>query len=104
MELEERNPATQEELIRFQEAFDRSWTRYFRLSTGGGVAALLICLLPMGDMRLIVALILLFFVGLLCMQPLTCPRCRTSLMQFHRFSKPRFCPRCGVSFTGFPSA
>jgi hypothetical protein len=97
----------QEDLIKIQAAFERAWSRYVNLTIGSLAIAACICFatwafaIPGFDARLVFGICLLTSVAIIYLKGIS-SRCRHSLMEFRLNSKPKFCPRCGVSFTGFP--
>lgn len=99
-------PENQEELINIQNRFERAWNRYVNLTIGSVIIATCICLItwvfavPGFDPRLIFGVCILTAFAIISFKGLSCPRCGHSLLQFRLNSKPRFCPKCGVSFTG----
>ena len=95
-------------LIKIQERFERDWKRYFNLIVGSVILATFVCLvswvfsMPGFDPRLVFGVCVLTAFALIYFKGLSCPRCGYSLLVFGLNSKPKFCPQCGVSFTGFP--
>jgi hypothetical protein len=105
--MDENQP--QDDLIRIQNQFETAWNRYVNLTIGSLAVATIISIGALGsnieilDARLVFAAGLLISLAIIYFKGFACPRCHRSLMQFRINSKPRFCPHCGVSFTGMPS-
>lgn len=103
------NDTPEIDFIKVQEEFEKIWSNTMKVVFGGLVLGVLLWitdefhLFPSFTLipKILIATAYVLFSCIFFIMVCRCPRCKESLI-LEVTSKPKYCPRCGVSFAGLP--